>query len=144
MRDIDRAVASSAVVVHPGPYDVVRLPAQANLDDLRPFALMRDEHETTVIARPQQISGLRPLAREADFALLEVRVVDPFLTPGFIATLSESIAAVGVSLLVVSTFSIDYVLVRTRDLGAALTALGDRGFPIRSADPWRRARTGIA
>jgi uncharacterized protein len=128
MDDLEQAVAASPLVVHAGPYDVVRLSPHADLGGLRPFALMRDAFETTVIARPEQLADLRPLAREPGFALLEVRVVDPFETPGFVAAISSAIAAVGVSLLVVSTFSIDYVLVRTRDLDAALRALADRGL----------------
>lgn len=127
---LEAAIRDSSVLVHPGSYDVVRLAPDVELDGRRAFAVMRDAAETTVVARPEHLRGIDVLDREAEFALIEARVDNPFETAGFAAALLGAIASVGIGLLSVSTFSIDYVLVRTRDLEPALDALVARGFRV--------------
>jgi hypothetical protein len=49
---------------------------------------------------------------------------------GFISCITQAIAERDLNVLVVSTFSKDYFLVREESIGSAVTAFRDLGFPL--------------
>ncbi|MEU5596414.1 ACT domain-containing protein [Streptomyces sp. NPDC020298] len=57
-----------------------------------------------------------------------LRVSKPFAAPGFLAAACTAIADQGISVLVISTFTYDYVFVRAERVNDAEAALRDRGF----------------
>jgi hypothetical protein len=54
-----------------------------------------------------------------------------FNMAGVLASLTSSLADAGVSILAISTYSTDYLLVRDRDLEKAYTVLEARGYEVR-------------
>ena len=134
-----QVISQSPVVLHPARYAVLQV---ENCPDPRPhFLVCHEADEITVITTEQEaqrLSGVRQ--REQWFRLLEFRMSTPFATPGFLATISQAIAARGLNQLLVSTFSKDWLLLREEDLSSGWEILGELGFPRRGwseADAWR-------
>ena len=65
------------------------------------------------------------------FKLFEVRPHTPFLAVGFIATITKSIADKGINVLVVSTYSKDYLLIKEEKSNYAIEALRELGFKLK-------------
>ena len=84
-----------------------------------------------------ELSVLAPSAQVPDdvrceraFRAMIVQGPLPFDAKGILADLSAAIAEAGISLLAISTFDTDVVLVRQDDLDAAVAALHRRGHAI--------------
>jgi hypothetical protein len=92
----------------------------------------------TVVARSQtELSILVPEAHvpeqvtsERGFRVIEVVGPVPFAITGLIASLSQPLAAAGISLFPVATYDTDYVLVKEAALAAASDVLRAAGFTI--------------
>jgi hypothetical protein len=92
----------------------------------------------TVVARSQtELSILVPEAHvpeqvtsERGFRVIEVVGPVPFAISGLIASLSQPLAAAGISLFPVATYDTDYVLVKEGALAAATDVLRAAGFTI--------------
>jgi uncharacterized protein len=67
---------------------------------------------------------------ERDYRALRVRGPLPLDLIGILAAIADPLAAAGLSIFAISTFDTDYVLVKARDLEAALTALTQAGHQI--------------
>ena len=65
------------------------------------------------------------------FKLFEFKVSIPFLAPGFLAKISKTIADKKLNILIVSTFSKDYALIREEDFKVAVKALEKVGFSVK-------------
>ncbi len=128
MDDLTGIIANSPVVMLPGTYCVARL-RPSSLPS-RHFMVTTDSSETTVIAREEQIGELDALDIRRGYRLIEVRVATPFEGVGFLATVCRAIAEAGLNILVVSTFSADYILLQADEAEAGLDALRGVGFPI--------------
>ena len=76
----------------------------------------RDELETTVVTEVEHLRHVEVLERNADrWQLLTIDCASPFYSVGFIARISEVLSGAGIDILVVSTFSRDWVLVKEED-----------------------------
>ena len=64
--------------------------------------------------------------------LLEIQVSMPFIATGFLAKVTSTVATKDLNILIVSTYSKDYALVREDNIATATQALRDIGFPIRT------------
>jgi uncharacterized protein len=92
----------------------------------------------SVVARTQtELSILVPEAHVPDDVLSErgFRVIEvvgpvPFAVTGLIASLSQPLAAAGISLFPVATYDTDYVLVKEATLAAAVDVLRAAGFTV--------------
>jgi hypothetical protein len=91
-------------------------------------ALIRDAEELSVICPERHL----PKAQAAVTGWRALRVSGPldFSLVGVMATLTTPLAQAGVSLLAVSTYSTDYLLVREGDLARALEALLRAGHQV--------------
>jgi hypothetical protein len=69
---------------------------------------------------------------ERNFRALRVRGPLPLNLIGILAAIADPLAAAGLSIFAISTYDTDYVLVKERDLEAALQALQRAGHQIRS------------
>lgn len=67
---------------------------------------------------------------ERDWRALKVAGPLDFALVGILAALATALTQAGISLFAVSTFDTDYLLVRDRDLSAAMTALRAAGHHI--------------
>ncbi len=92
------------------------------------FMVSRDKDEITVVTRIENLPSLDLIERNKDdYALIALNVSVPFYSVGFLATVSGAVADVGMNILIVSTYSKDYILVKIANLDRTcevLTALG--------------------
>ena len=89
------------------------------------FVTISDDVETTVVGRA-------PVSDQArgPFALVRLKVAVPFESPGFLAAVASSLSARGMNVLLISTFTYDYLLIRKHEREHALAALETLGLPI--------------
>ena len=125
-------VRSSRVVVHKGRYAYLKAAILPELG--KHFLIARDQDEITVVTEETNLSMISTEQQVGWFKLIEVRVSQPFTCVGFIAHITKAIADRGLDILVISTFSKDYFLVREEAIDVAVTAFGDLGFPMPAAN----------
>jgi hypothetical protein len=125
---LDEVVRSSAVVVHPGRYAYLKCdepPIGSH------FLVAQDADEVTVVTEERNVADLPHSETTSWFKLLEIRVSMPFVATGFLAKVTGTIAEKGLNVLLVSTYSKDYALVREETADVAIEALREIGFPVR-------------
>ena len=123
---LELLVERLAIVRLPPDADVPQLPLSGSLLSL---TVTRDEisivcPEDAVPEGAESASGWRALrvAGELDFSLI-----------GIMASLTGALAAVGVSVFALSTFTTDYLLVREETLDRAIAALRTAGHTVTDA-----------
>jgi uncharacterized protein len=93
-----------------------------------PFMILRDSSEVTLVVEEEDWQRIRHAVRDAKvetgYRLVTLDVVLPWNTVGFLARITEILAAVNVSVGVLSSFSRDHLLIKQADLGLALKELG--------------------
>lgn len=88
------------------------------------FMVTKDADEITVLTTEDRLGELELIERNKDsYALLELNVSVPFYAVGFLAAVTGAISAGGMNVLVVSTYSKDYILVRVEHTEKAIEAL---------------------
>jgi len=94
-----------------------------------PFMIMRDAHEVTMVIEEDDWRRLRHALRDArsevGYRLVTLDVELPWTTVGYLARVTEVLAAAGISVGAISSFSRDHLLIKQDDLGNALRVLGD-------------------
>ena len=121
-------ISSSQVFVRPGRYAYLKVPSVPDLGDH--FLVSRDQDEITVVTEESNLAKISFEEYTKWFTLIEIQVSQPFVTKGFIASISGAIAERDLNILVVSTFSKDYLLVREESKQSAVAALRDLGFSV--------------
>jgi hypothetical protein len=93
-----------------------------------PFMLLRDEHEVTLLLDETDWQTMRHAARDArvegGFRLLTLDVELGWQIIGYLARVTEILAAANISVGTLSAFSRDHLLIKQDDLGTALRVLG--------------------
>lgn len=93
------------------------------------FMVTKDEDEVTVVTKEENLDRLELLERYKDnYSLIALNVSIPFYSVGFLATVSEAVAKEGMNILIVSTYSKDYILVKEDKLDKAKKVLFSLGF----------------
>ena len=94
-----------------------------------PFMLLRDEHEVTLLLDETDWKTMRHAARDAciegGFRLITLNVELDWNVVGYLARVTEILAAANISVGALSAFSRDHLLIRQEDLGTALRVLGE-------------------
>jgi hypothetical protein len=94
-----------------------------------PFMLLRDEHEVTLLLDEADWQRMRHAAREArvegGFRLVTLDVELDWQVVGFLARVTEILAAANIAVGTLSAFSRDHLLIKQDDLGTALRVLGN-------------------
>ena len=115
-----------------GEWSIARLPAAEPVPDWawsEVFSsVSRTSDELSIIAPSPQVPS--SVKSEGGFRVLAVRGPLAFDAKGILADLAGAIAAADVSLLALSTFDTDILLVRQQDLAAVATALSSRGHNV--------------
>jgi hypothetical protein len=92
------------------------------------FMLLRDAREVTLLLEEEDWRTMRHAAREArvegGFRLVTLDLELTWDTVGYLARVTEILAAESISVGALSAFSRDHLLVKQDDLGRALRALG--------------------
>lgn len=130
-------LAKSKVAVSPETFAVVSLRAEDWIKLLEnpelsprmtsPFMIFKDKWEVTLVLDEVDFGTLRHAIRDAkiekNFRLLSFDVELPFDVVGFMAQIAKILADAGISILPISSFSRDHLLVNQDDLADALKAL---------------------
>jgi hypothetical protein len=89
----------------------------------------RDEKEITVVTKEENVAGIDAVAVNPDrWLLLAIDCANPFYCVGFLAKISAGLSGAGFDILVISTFSCDWVLVKEEDGPRAAVVLRSMGF----------------
>ncbi len=93
-----------------------------------PFMIFRDKWEVTLLLDEVDFGTIRHAIREAktegNFRLLSFDLEMDFNVVGFLAEVSRILAEAEISIVALSAFSRDHVLIRQADLPKALKVLG--------------------
>lgn len=120
-------IAESSFHVEPGLYVYTKVSETPASGDH--FLVTRDADEITVVTRDVNVDQLKLIERNKDdYRLIAMNVSVPFYSVGFLATVSDAIAGKGLNVLIVSTYSKDYLLIKKDVLEKAKQALLDLGF----------------
>jgi hypothetical protein len=119
-------IARSPVRVQPGRYSVARC-ASAPAGEF--FMVSRDADEVTVIAEEGRLPS-EVLEVQGGYRLIELAIATPFEGVGFLAAASRAVAGAGLNVLIVSTYSKDYLLLKEESVAEGLAALAAAGFPV--------------
>jgi GNAT superfamily N-acetyltransferase len=116
-----------------GVFAVCRLGGEASIP---PWAtagdfssVSRTADELSVVCRQEAVPD--GVLCERGWRCLRVAGTIPFTAVGVLAALTAPLADAGVSVFAISTFDTDYLLVKERDLAAAVAALHRRGYSVR-------------
>ena len=90
------------------------------------FAIAVEKDSITAVA--QEGAGLEPLEEEKFFRLITFDVKLPFDLSGFLSNVSALLAAEGIPIFAISSYSTDHILVKEELLGKALKVLKEDGF----------------
>jgi hypothetical protein len=93
------------------------------------FMVSKDSDEITVVTKAVNLGKLRLIEKNKEtYTLIALNVAIPFYSVGFLAAVSKAIADRGLDILIISTYSRDYILVKKSELGKARPALKELGF----------------
>ena len=127
--DLQEAIPKSIATVMRDTYVYVKTDIVEKTDNH--FMVSKDKDEITVITKKENIKNLKVLELVGDYKLIEFRPAVPFQTVGFLAKIAEVIANQSMNILIVSTFSKDYIMIKEEFCEKGLTALKNIGFPIK-------------
>lgn len=120
-------IQQSTFQVQEGTY--VYLKAQTLPSSGGHFLVTQDADEVTIVTREENMGQCAWSERNRDdYALIALNVSVPFYCVGFLAAVSDAIARAGMNILVVSTYSKDYILVKKDCALAAEKILLELGF----------------
>ena len=130
-----KTINSSPFVLHPQRYTVLQVQECSNPQPH--FLVTHEAQEVTVITTEKQRGLLQSdiLQEQAWFQLIEFKMSTPFETPGFLAAIASKLASRHLNILLVSTFSKDWLLLKEEDLEAGLSGLHELGFQAVSSEP---------
>jgi hypothetical protein len=94
-----------------------------------PFMILRDAHEVTLVLEEEDwrriCHAVRDAKIETGYRLVTLDIELPWSTVGYFARITEILAAAGISVGALSSFSRDHLLIKQEDLGRALRVLGE-------------------
>lgn len=94
-----------------------------------PFMIFKDKYETTLLLDDVDFEKIRyavlSAKSESNFRLLTFDVVMDFTVVGFLAEVSKILAEAEISIVALSAFSRDHLLIKQTDLAKALKVLGE-------------------
>ncbi len=110
-----------------GTYRFVSARGVANPE--KHLMVTRDTYETTVVTKEEHLGDVEVLDMNPDrWLLLAIDCASPFYCVGFIARISAVLSGGGMDILVVSTFSCDWVFVKEDHGPRAAELLRGQGF----------------
>ena len=91
------------------------------------FAVIQDKNEITVVIDQSRINNEDVIEVEEGWKLLTFDMILPFGLVGFLARVSQALADEKISIFALSAYSTDHILVKHRDLAAAIKKLENLG-----------------
>lgn len=127
-QNLNEIIKTSEVIIHEGRYAYLKAKEKPKGEH---FMISQDKDEITVITEEKRISEIENDDSVKWFKLIEIKVSAPFIAKGFLAKVTKTIADKDLNVLMVSTFSKDYALVREETSKIAINALKEAGFPVK-------------
>ncbi len=125
--EIEKIIKESTFRVEEGRFVYAKVSKAPDMENH--FMISKDVDEITVITKEEILFKLSLVECNKDFyQLIELNVSIPFYSMGFIATVSLAIAKEGMNILVVSTYSKDYILIKDDMIENAKSVLLKLGF----------------
>lgn len=126
-QSIEDIIKQSTFEIQEGVY--VYTQVKSFPDTKNHFLVTQDKDEITVVTLEENLNSLDLIERNKEnYKLIALNVSVPFYAVGFLAAVSRAIAKKEMSVLIVSTYSKDYILVKKERLQDARSALIDLGF----------------
>lgn len=131
---------SLALTLHPQPLSIARLPAEAAVPDwalatAEPIvSITRTRDELSIVVPTSAVTSLPDMQVEDGWVAIAVGGPLDFALVGILAGLATTLAAAGVSIVAISTFDTDWLLVRAAARDRAVAALRGAGHTIVVVD----------
>jgi hypothetical protein len=113
--------------VRPGRYVVAKVANCSKLSE-KIFAMIKDYNETTIVV--EENHELNIIEEEKFFKIISFETKLPFNLVGFLAYITGILANEGISILAISAYSTDHILIKENDLNQALKILKNNGVKI--------------
>lgn len=124
--ELKQIIRQSSFEVQDGVYVYAKVSSKPTTNH---FLITQDKDEITVVTTEDKLSELNLIERNKDnYKLIALNVSVPFYSVGFLATVSEAIANKNMNILIVSTYSKDYIMVKEDKLEKAKEVLLSLGF----------------
>lgn len=104
-------IENCSLEIIPGIYYYAKIPRHASLKNH--FMISDDGEEVTIVTKNLPNSIIE--RNKEEYSLIKLNVSVPFYSVGFLATVSNAVADLGINILIISTYSKDYLLVRKQD-----------------------------
>ncbi len=128
--DLKKVIETSTFEVVEGDFvyaKVSELPSNPNI-----FMVSKDKDEITIVAKEEEVGNLEIIERNKEtYSLIALNISLPFYAVGFLSAVTNAIASAGMNILVVSTYSKDYILVRKEHLDKSKDILINLGFKMK-------------
>lgn len=109
--ELKKIIKQSSFEVQDGKYVYAKV--RSIPEDKNHFMASQDKDEITVVTREENLQDLDLIERNKDnYSLIALNVSVPFYSVGFLATVSNAIAKARMNILIVSTYSKDYIMVK--------------------------------
>ena len=87
------------------------------------FANIKASDLYTVVMRKSKTSKKNILETNKSFKIVQFETIIPFNLIGFIAEIANTLAKENISILIISSFSTDHIIIEKKDLGKTLKTL---------------------
>jgi hypothetical protein len=116
----------------PGLYSVCKLPPGSTVPDWALpgefYSITNTSDEVSIVCDSNYIPEKLP--REGYFKCFKIDEILDFSLIGILASLTQTLAKVGISVFVISTYNTDYILVKEDNLDIAVATLEEAGHTI--------------
>ncbi len=127
-KSLSKIIKESKIIVREGRYAYLKTKQKQPKNY---FMVSKDNDEVTIVAEEEDIPQIKYQKIEKWFKLFEIKVSVPFLGVGFLAKIAKAIAGKKLNILIISTFSKDYILIRESKYKNAVKALQELGFDVK-------------
>lgn len=125
--NLKKIIESSTFEVIHGRFVYAKVSKEPQIDNH--FLISKDNDEITVVTEEGNLGELETIERNKDYwTLIALNVSAPFYSVGFLAAVSSAIAKANRDVLIVSTYSKDYILVQYDFLDGVKQVLLALGF----------------
>lgn len=126
-RELQTIIKQSTFTIKEGRFVYAKAVSLPKTD--KHFMITQDKDEITVVTQEENLSQVDVLEKNKDFyKLIALNVSVPFYCVGFLEAVSKAIAQAGMNILIVSTYSKDYVMVKDDCINEAREVLLSLGF----------------
>lgn len=125
--DLKKIIEQSSFEIMDGTYIYAKVSTFP--DQEKHFLVSKDQDEITVITKEENLADLELIERNNEsYKLIALNVSIPFYAVGFLASVSLAIAEAGMNILIISTYSKDYILIKKEKIEEAKSILKNLGF----------------